>query len=111
MGVPLKEGNVITSKNNRLELNMTADGYLVLYCISIPIWSSNTNGDGAKFATFQKDGNLVIRQDKLIIYAANDEYGTELVLQDDANLVIYDNNRFKAIWASATDGACEAEPG
>ena len=92
---------------------MTADGNLVLYCIDIPIWSSNINGDGAKFATFQKDGNLVIRQDNVIIYAANsyDKGGAKLVVQDDANLVIYTNDGLETIWASATSGQCESKPG
>ena len=107
--VPLGQGNVITSKNNILELNMTADGSLVLYCINIPIWSSNTNRDKANFARFQKDGNLVIRHDKVIIYAADsyDKGGAKLVVQDDANLVIYTNDGLKSIWASATSGQCK----
>ena len=112
MGVPLGQGNVITSKNNRLELNMTADGNLVLYCLSNRIWASNTNGNGANIATFQKDGNLVIRQNNVIIYAANsyDKKGAKLVVQDDANLVIYTNDGLKAIWASHTMGQCECKP-
>ena len=110
--VLLKEGNVITSKNNKLELKMQADGNLVLYCRSIAIWSSNTDGDGAKFASFQKDGNLVIRQDNVIKYAANsyNKGGAELVVQNDANLVIYTKNG-EAIWYSKTYGQCEGEPG
>ena len=108
VGVPLGQGNVITSKNNLLELNMTADGSLVLYCRSKQIWSSNTNRDGANFASFQKDGNLVIRHDKVIIYSANsyDKGGARLVLQDDANLIIYPNDGLKPKWTSATYGQC-----
>ena len=109
----LRKGNVITSKNNRLELKMTVDGNLVLYCIGIPIWSSNTSGNGANIATFQKDGNLVIRQNNVIIYAANsyDKGGAKLVVQDDANLVIYTNDGLKEIWTSATSGQCEDKAG
>ena len=107
--VPLKEGNVITSKNNKLELNMQDDGNLVLYCGSIAIWSSETSGDGAKkWATFQKDGNLAIRQDEKIIYASNSYNGggEKFVVEDDANLVIYANTGM-AIWSSKTSGQCE----
>ena len=93
---------------------MQDDGNLVLYCRSDKIWSSKIDGDGGKFAaSFQKDGNLVIRENNVIKYAAHsyDKKGAKLVVQDDGNLVIYTNNGLKAIWATATDGKCEAEPG
>ena len=107
--VPLKEGNVITSENNNVELKMQDDGNLVLYCKSNAIWSSKTDGHGGKSAaSFQKDGNLVLMENNDVLYTADshDKEGAELVVQDDGNLVIYTNDRLKAIWSSETSGRC-----
>ena len=102
-------GVVITSNNKKLELKMQKDGNLVLYCKigGSPIWNSYTYLNRPTVAKFQKDGNLVVSLSETTKYSADshNKGGARLVLQNDANLVIYTNYGL-AIWSSKTGGKC-----
>ena len=102
-----------------------ADGNLVLYNKNgKALWASGTNSVGDRLEV-QKDGNLVVYQDKRVKWASNthsNPKGCELVVQDDCNLVLYKSNRNSkvygvdnalgnfqpkdAIWSSGTFGHC-----
>ena len=102
-------GVVITSNNKKLELKMQEDGNLVLYCKigGSPIWNSSSYSTRPTVAKFQKDGNLVVSLSGRTKYSANshNKGGARLVLQNDANLVIYTNYGLE-IWSSKTGGKC-----
>ena len=89
---------------------MQTDGNLVVYCTRSwrPIWASNTFGKVWN-AIFQADGNLVIYSDAFsgVMWAPNvhNQGGHKLIMQDDANLVIYANGGHP-IWATNTWGQC-----
>lgn len=104
------------SPNRAYILIMQGDGNLVLYKAVgqnpvpapgavmnvVPLWASNTTGQGAEYFAVQNDGNLVI-------YTANNKpvwsSGTQgdwlsaLHLQTDGNLVLY---KLAPAWATGT---------
>ena len=116
-GVTLGIGESLTSNNGRLgrvKAIMQSDGNLVIYCTRTDpwkevSWSSNTGGyEIANGAKFQMDGNLVLYDTaKKVRFAANvhEEGGAMLIMQNDANLVIY-TNYWKAVWSTDTWGKC-----
>lgn len=73
------------------------------------IWSSGSGGKGKAYADLQSDldGNFVIYTEQgrknPIWSSGTNSKGDNLILQDDGNLVIY-NQRGTPIWASCTDG-------
>ncbi|HET8845922.1 MAG TPA: hypothetical protein VFN35_30950 [Ktedonobacteraceae bacterium] len=98
-----------------LRFTYQRDGNLVLYCNSSAIWASNTafseRGQSPDWASFQVDGNLVVYSVDPVFgtvaawASGTDNKGAKLVLQGDANLVIYNSNN-QAVWASNTHGRC-----
>ncbi len=108
--------------DNTLELLYQNDNNFVLYCNgSTPLWSTKTNTSLSDIipdhVSFQGDGNFVLYYDLVnpslgtfiteVGWASgtNNKSAAKLVLQGDANLVIY-NSSDKAIWASNTSGKC-----
>lgn len=92
------------STDRRFRLIMQGDGNLVLYGPNGALWATATTGAG-NWAVMQGDGNLVVYT------AANTPVwdsrtaglpGSELHVQTDGNLVIYQNG--KAVW-TRSDGA------
>ena len=110
-GAILKIGESLTSSNGKAKAIMQSNGNLVIYCTRTgkPIWSSNTAGHEISYgATFQRDGNLVLYDTaKKVRFAANvyDKGGAMLIMQNDANLVIY-TFYWKAVWSTNTWGKC-----
>ena len=113
----LRVGQNLTSPNGRAHLIMQDDGNLVLYCTSTnrAVWATHTRDSHPEKpgAMFKRDGNIIIFDMKMVVrrYAANshDKGGAKLVMQDDANLVIY-TNYGKPVWASGTKGRCGGVP-
>ncbi len=98
----------------RLHLVYQTDGNFVLYCNATPLIDTGTDGppSSADYASFQKDGNLVVYGYNRLGWAvaswSSGTYGegaTQLALQGDGNLVIY-NGSHTALWASNTRGLC-----
>ena len=111
--VYLAPGQNITSKNGKAMLKMQEDGNLVIYCIrSKPwrvVWHTATHGKIIRNGTvFQSDGNLVLydySRSAIYFSGSYNKGGVRLVMQNDANLVIY-TNYGHAVWSSVTDGRC-----
>jgi hypothetical protein len=114
-----KKGEVLRSRNQNYNLVMQTDGNLVVYRTTdgYAVWNSGTNGSGAEVVTLQVDGNLVVYQGGpyLLTYCRpsggceglggwnplvakwdagtnGSPAGTFLIMQDDANLVMYRPN-------------------
>ena len=111
----LPRGQSLYSRNRKARLDMQTDETLVLYCTdgNRVIWTSGnyrayTRTSGV---VFQKDGNLVIYgsdwQRGQVKFETNTHEmgGAVLLLQNDANLVIY-TNYGKVVWATHTNGRC-----
>jgi len=108
-------GDTVNACSSRkLHLVYQTDGNFVLYCDSTPLWATGTDGpaSSAGYASFQKDGNFVVygynRLGWLLASWAsntNNEGATQLALQGDGNLVIY-NSSHTALWATDTSGQC-----
>lgn len=107
----LVKGQELKSPNGSCSLNLQADGNLVLYHNTNPVWSANTQNVSVDKLVMQKDGNLI-----LFGYAPEpavrwqSKTGSQkpgsarLVVQDDGNLVIYYDELERAIWATGTNG-------
>ena len=113
--VILKYGVVITSKNKKIVLKMENSGILELLCQYGPssagrFWTSDNsyNYSMGNVAKFESDGNIVIYENGNPSFSTSigKKGGARLVLQNDANLVIYTKERV-AIWSSQTKGQCE----
>ncbi|HUB08817.1 MAG TPA: GH25 family lysozyme [Myxococcales bacterium] len=106
-GEGLARGEAIHSCDGRFALALQDDGKLVLSSYGITQWEAKTNGAGY-VAVMQGDGNFVVYGDKSCADWASgtDRHpGAELALQDDGNLVVYDNGR--ALWSTVTGGLPE----
>ncbi|MDV3002712.1 MAG: Serine/threonine-protein kinase PknD (plasmid) [Chroococcopsis gigantea SAG 12.99] len=100
----LKPDQSLRSANGKYTLVMQADGNLVLYSTSAPLWCSNTTGLGGKMAMLEPDGNLVIRNDSNeLIWRSGTGKFTQPILsvQDDGNVVIYENSG-NPVWHTNT---------
>ena len=104
VGEALQAGQAITSANGRYKLIYQADGNLVLYAGSAPLWASGTWGRGMGMAIMQADGNLVVYNGSHQPLWASGTWGnagSSLALQDDGNVVIYRPNH-TPLWATNT---------
>lgn len=108
----LQPGDTFRSPNNRYRLSFQDDGNFVLYDDSdgSAIWASNTYAEDGNIQGrtigVQSDGNVVMYQgENNAIWATSSNYDAQspyLKLQDDGNLVLYDDNVEGAFWASGT---------
>lgn len=96
----------LVSANGRFRLIMQADSNLVLYGPNGALWSSETLGRDAREVRMQNDGSLVIYNvNGQAIWAVTEtaqHYNAYLVVQDDGNLVIYENGI--PLWSTGTKG-------
>lgn len=100
----LTPGQAITSGSGRYKLVYQADGNLVLYSVSSPLWASGTLGRGVGKAVMQGDGNLVIynaANQPLWASGTSGNPGSTLAVQDDGNVVIYRSDHVP-LWATNT---------
>ena len=69
----------------------------------IALWSTNTHGSNPTNIVFQNDGNLVIYSNNNVLWSSNtyNRNATSLDVQNDGNLVIYSGNM--PLWASNTN--------
>nr|ADX01383.1 lectin [Bulbophyllum morphologorum] len=101
-GEQLNTGQSLTEGTSQFIIQ--DDCNLVLYKMNIVKWQSNTTGEGSGcYVTFNKQGNLVIHNNKnRVIWSSNSsrkQGNYILILQKDGNLVIYS----KPIWATGTN--------
>ena len=107
----LKKGNFLTSKNGKLKLILQEDGNLEILCGGHSIWSTNTYNFAIEELHFSREGKLLIlNKDKSIakniMSSSDNTNGAEkLILQDDGNLVIYNNDN-QPLWSTGTHGKC-----
>lgn len=97
-GQTMNAGDLRRSTNKRYTLAMQGDGNLVLYNGGSALWATGTSGDNR--AIMQGDGNLVVYRNgggALWDSKTAGKDGSFLVVQNDANLVIYQGAT--AVWA------------
>lgn len=105
-GQQLLQGELIRSNDGRFILVMQGDGNLVLYYYNVGLWSTVTAGNPSiNRAIMQGDGNFVLYDTNNVgrwstITAGYP--GSYIVLQNDGNLVIYQNGVPR--WSSITAG-------
>ncbi len=99
MIVPVQQ---LTALDGRSSLVLQADGNLVLYFGSTPLWSSNTPAGQSMFLAMQGDGNLVLYSPSLVPvwFQVTSTAGARLVLQNDCNLVLF--NGSTPLWTTGT---------
>lgn len=108
-GQTLEAGASIAAKNQESYCVMQDDGNLVVYHETKPtrgkaIWASNTYNSGATKLVMTANGISVQKPDGTVVWNQGGANSNVLVMQDDHNLVLYDNNK-KALWASNTMNA------
>jgi len=103
-GQSLLAGQVLTSGNGHVTLNLQGDGNLVIREGNSAKWSSDTHASGNRDLVFffQEDGNAVLSANGRAIWSTGREQGDrlELVMQSDCNLVMYNSGR--AVWSSGS---------
>jgi hypothetical protein len=111
-GQYLSPGQYLVSTDVRSALIMQADGNLVDYALGGQVlWQSHTANRPIKFAVMQSDGNFVIYfTDGSIPWSAATSTpiwykgGTNITLQNDGNLVMYNSaSPPAATWATSWD--------
>lgn len=99
-GQRLDTNGQLVSAGGRYRLAAQADGNLVVYDGTRPVWSTSTNGMGAARLEMQTDGNVVLYSGSKVLWASgtNGTGANVLVIQEDGNLVLYAGSR--AVWDS-----------
>ena len=114
-GCRLQSGQFLVSPNQQYELIMQTDGNLVLYyqTSASSLWSTKTPNNPGAFLVLRPSGYLAVINSANTnrIWAPEEPWvggtlNTELVLQDDGNLVLYDTEPgdVHALWATGTNG-------
>ena len=118
-GAALPSGQSISSPSGLFTLTMQAGGTLALAQnnasgSATPLWSSSGTPVAGAFAAMQTGGSLaVVAAPTTVTYTSNTTTtGTPyLAVQNDGNLVVYDNATGNAVWASDTQVATCSTPG
>ena len=116
-GESLQAEQQLTSGSGKAKFVVQSDGNLVLYQSAqtntgasddVVLWASNTHaatGDGLHLDLQVDDGNLVLYSDPQkpdpVVWTSSTSSATELVLQDDCNLVLRDS-ALNALWTTNT---------
>ena len=105
-GEELLPGDQLTSGNSRFCLQVQSNGNAVVISHDggDVAWSSNTGGKGVRAFRLTHTGNVeAVSADGQVTWATNTSSArkTELVMQDDGNLVLYADQA--PIWASNTE--------
>ncbi|HEV8557116.1 MAG TPA: hypothetical protein VGR06_12055 [Actinophytocola sp.] len=88
----------------RAVLYMQYDGNLVLYKDNRAVWDTGTWGAGPQtYAAFQSDGNLVVYINQYALWNSRTccNFGSQLVITDDGNMVIISASG-RWLWSTAT---------
>jgi hypothetical protein len=87
----LLPGQFRQSADGRFRFVYQADGNLVLYQGSTPLWWTGTNSNNPGFAVMQGDGNFVVYDSTGPVWwtSTTGNPGSYLVVQNDGNTVIY----------------------
>jgi hypothetical protein len=106
-GESLRAGQQLTSPGGAYLLAMQADGNLVLYWRSRPVWFSGTSGStNNPMLVLQSDGNLVLYAPGRALWNSKTSGSApgRLILQEDGNIVLYSQS-MGVLWASYSNGA------
>ena len=87
----------------------------MLHCKDKQIWSTNTSDNSVECLSFGTNRTLFLRKKgNISIWEAEflgiDSNPKDLILQDDGNLVVYDECG-EILWESKTAGKCNLIPG
>lgn len=99
----LNSGGTRSSPDGRFLLAMQADGNLVLYQGTTPLWATGTSGS-SYYAQLQADGNFVVyTASDVPVWASGSSGnpGSYLSIQNDGNMNIL-NQTGQAVWSSNT---------
>lgn len=107
-GKSLEVGQKLTSSNGQFEVTVQPEGGIVLIDKSTKrrLWSLNTFSEYTRKLIMQKNGDLVLRDNRNnAIWRSNTVggKGSYLIVQDDGNLVIYAIPAPQAVWATGTN--------
>lgn len=100
----LREGERIVSPNGKYNVTMQSDGNLVVYTTTKAKWATGSNSKGGPFvAKFMGDGQFAVLNGAGSVIWIDKKPGpaTALAMQDDGNLVVYQNAQTpsqKAVW-------------
>jgi hypothetical protein len=100
-GEQLSEGTFLTSPDGKNRFTIQKDGNVVLtFNYNINLWASNTENNSNMKVEFTKNGNLVIKngEREMLSTALKDNKGGSLQLDNNRNLIIY-NNKGQKIWS------------
>ena len=98
----LSPGQSRQSADGRFWLVYQADGNLVLYRGSTPLWWTGTQSTNPGFAVMQGDGNFVVYDSTgPVWWSGTGTPGAFLVVQSDGNTVIYSSGS-SPLWATNT---------
>ena len=114
-GDRFEKGDVLSSPNGCFSLALQEDGNLVLYYTgtSDSAWSSRTAGRAVKFGGMNPDGIFILRgyNGEIIWRAPRNNNsavpGSNFVLQNDGNIVIYPPGSKKSAWSSGSRTPCK----
>jgi hypothetical protein len=110
-----EKGDVLSSPNGCFSLALQEDGNLVMYYTgtSESAWSSRTAGRAVKYGAMRKDGIFVLRgYNNEVVWRApvSNELavpGTNFVLQNDGNIVMYIPGASRSVWSSGSRTPCK----
>jgi hypothetical protein len=101
----LYPGDSLWSANGRYRFVYQTDGNLVLYGPGGALWDQGTGGTPAGVCLLTGDGDLIIhRPPAPYVHVSNtpENKGAQLVVQDDANVVLYGVDRVAVEWETGT---------
>lgn len=104
-GQGLTAGQRLTHCNGRFDLVMQADGNLVLYYGSTPLWDTQTQGNPGAHVGMQTDGNLVVYLGTTPLWNSQTQGnpGARLRLRSGGNLRLMSQDG-KVLWQTKTGG-------
>jgi hypothetical protein len=111
-GERLAPGQARVSKNRRFALVMGRDGNLVVRDLKASRedpkrlrWTSQTSGVSGASAALLKDGNLVVRKGRNVVFASGTSGNEDarLVVRNDGFAVLYSQDNQRKPWSSRSD--------
>jgi len=104
----LSTDEMLVSANGQYRMVVQSDGNLVVYTKDYtPLWGSKTRSSTHPLSLHvqESDGNLVLYDAHMTPFWESDTRSsgpTELIMQDDGNLVLYRVSDYTPLWASAS---------